>query len=72
MKLLYQGEEIDEFAVEVMNGEFQVEKELVNPYLWNAEQPNLYMAVLEYSFVNGEREFVPFRFGVRSIAITRQ
>ncbi len=70
VKLLYQGEEIDQFAAEVMNGEFQVERELVNPNLWNAEQPNLYMAVLEYSFANGEREFVPVRFGVRSIAIT--
>ncbi|MEH7112321.1 glycoside hydrolase family 2 TIM barrel-domain containing protein [Neobacillus niacini] len=70
VKLLYQGTEIDQFAAEVINGEFQVERELVNPNLWNAEEPNLYMAVLEYSLANGERELVPIRFGVRSIAIT--
>ena len=70
VKLLYQGKEIDQFAAEVINGEFQVERAMEKPNLWNAEEPNLYMAVLEYSLANGDQEFVPVRFGVRSIDIT--
>ena len=53
----------------MVNGEFQVLREMVNPLLWNAEEPNLYMAVLEYQLADGEKEIVPLRFGVRSIDI---
>lgn len=69
VKLFQGGEEVDSFAVEVVNGEFQVLREMADPLLWNAEDPNLYMAVLEYHLTDGEKEIVPLRFGVRSIDI---
>lgn len=67
---LFQGEnEVDSFLVKVVNGEFKVLREMVDPLLWNAEEPNLYMAILEYELASGEKEIVPLRFGVRSIDI---
>ncbi|WP_342433226.1 glycoside hydrolase family 2 TIM barrel-domain containing protein [Neobacillus sp. FSL H8-0543] len=69
VKLFQKEKEIDCFPVEVVNGEFRVLRKMVNPLLWNAEEPNLYRATLEYEFVNGEKEYVPLRFGVRSIDI---
>ncbi|MEC1524527.1 glycoside hydrolase family 2 TIM barrel-domain containing protein [Neobacillus niacini] len=70
VKLLQQDTEIDCFPVEIVNGEFQAVREMIDPLLWNAEEPNLYMAVLEYRLPSGEVEFIPLRFGVRSIDIT--
>ncbi|MFS0775176.1 glycoside hydrolase family 2 TIM barrel-domain containing protein [Neobacillus sp. 3P2-tot-E-2] len=67
---LFQGENlVDSFPVEVANGEFQVLRKMIDPLLWNAEEPNLYIAVLEYHLTDGEKEIVPLRFGVRSIDI---
>lgn len=70
VKLFQQEKEIDCFSVDIIKGEFQAVRKMVHPLLWNAEEPNLYLAVLEYSLVSGEIEFVPLRFGVRSIDIT--
>lgn len=67
---LYQKDEkVDEFKIEVENGKFQVLRNMVNPLLWNAEEPNLYVATLEYELENGEKEIIPLRFGVRSINV---
>ncbi|MGX2958602.1 glycoside hydrolase family 2 TIM barrel-domain containing protein [Peribacillus sp. JNUCC 23] len=67
---LYQKDEkVDEFKIEVENGKFQVLRNMVNPLLWNAEEPNLYVATLEYELENGEKELIPLRFGVRSINV---
>ncbi|MFJ7976906.1 glycoside hydrolase family 2 TIM barrel-domain containing protein [Peribacillus sp. NPDC096379] len=67
---LYQKDEkVDEFKIEVENGKFQVLRNMVNPLLWNAEEPNLYVATLEYELENGEKELIPVRFGVRSINV---
>ncbi|KKK33624.1 lipoprotein [Mesobacillus campisalis] len=70
VRLFQNGKTVDSFPVSVGKGEFQVYREMVNPLLWNAEQPNLYIAALEYELGNGEVEIVPVRFGVRSINIT--
>ncbi|WHY00084.1 glycoside hydrolase family 2 TIM barrel-domain containing protein [Neobacillus sp. DY30] len=70
VKLYQQEKEIDCFPVEISNGNFQVVREMIDPLLWNAEEPNLYMAVLDYQLPSGEVEYVPLRFGVRSIDIT--
>lgn len=69
VKIFQAGNEIDTFPVDVVHGEFQVLREMVSPLLWNAEEPNLYMATLEYELADGEKEIVPLRFGVRSIDI---
>ncbi|MFJ7727463.1 glycoside hydrolase family 2 TIM barrel-domain containing protein [Neobacillus sp. NPDC097160] len=69
VKLFLQEKEVDQFPVKVVNGEFQILREMVHPLLWNAEEPNLYQAVLEYDLADGEKEIVPLRFGVRSIEI---
>lgn len=69
VRLFQAGDVIDSFPVEVVNGEFQVIREMADPLLWNAEEPNLYMATLEYELADGEKEIVPLRFGVRSIDI---
>lgn len=69
VKLLQQEKEVDQFQVEVVNGDFQILREMVQPLLWNAEEPNLYQAVLEYELADGEKEIVPLRFGVRAIEI---
>ncbi|KMY48796.1 glycoside hydrolase family 2 [Peribacillus loiseleuriae] len=67
---LYQKDEkVDEFTIEVEDGKFQVLRNMVNPLLWNAEEPNLYVATLEYELENGEKEIIPLRFGVRSIDV---
>ncbi|MFK9094755.1 glycoside hydrolase family 2 TIM barrel-domain containing protein [Bacillus salipaludis] len=69
VKLFLQEKEVDQFPVEVINGQFQILREMVHPLLWNAEEPNLYQVVLEYDLADGEKEIVPLRFGVRSIEI---
>lgn len=69
VKLFQKGKEVDSFPIEVVNGQFQMFREMVEPLLWNAEEPNLYTAVLEYELAAGEKEIVPLRFGVRSIDI---
>jgi evolved beta-galactosidase subunit alpha len=69
VKIYQAGNEIDMFPVDVVHGEFQVLREMENPLLWNAEEPNLYMATLEYELAHGEKEIIPLRFGVRSIDI---
>jgi evolved beta-galactosidase subunit alpha len=69
VRIFQSGDEIDNFPVDVVHGEFQMLREMVNPLLWNAEEPNLYIAILEYQLTDGEKEVVPLRFGVRSIDI---
>jgi len=69
VRLFLHEKEVDQFPVEVVNGEFQILREMVHPLLWNAEEPNLYQAVLEYDVADGVKEMVPLRFGVRSIEI---
>ncbi|MBA9028143.1 glycoside hydrolase family 2 TIM barrel-domain containing protein [Peribacillus huizhouensis] len=67
--LFQKDERVDDFTIEVENGKFQVLRNMVNPLLWNAEEPNLYVATLEYELKNGEKEIIPVRFGVRSINV---
>lgn len=68
-KLLYQGEEVEQFVISVKDGAFQVMKCLESPHLWSAEEPNLYTLTLQYDLNNGEKEVIPLRFGVRSTEI---
>ncbi|MFJ5622735.1 glycoside hydrolase family 2 TIM barrel-domain containing protein [Peribacillus loiseleuriae] len=69
VNLFQKDERVDDFTIEVENGKFQMLRNLVNPLLWNAEEPNLYVATLEYELENGEKEIIPLRFGVRSIDV---
>ncbi|GLC90365.1 glycoside hydrolase family 2 TIM barrel-domain containing protein [Lysinibacillus piscis] len=67
--LYYQDEKIDQFEVEVVDGKFQTGRLIENPLLWNAEVPNLYNLVLEYSLPSDEKEIVPLRIGFRTIEV---
>ncbi|MBS4202378.1 glycoside hydrolase family 2 [Bacillus sp. FJAT-49732] len=67
---IFDGEkQVDEYAVESHEGSFQSTRLFEKPLLWNAEQPNLYKAVLEYELDNGNKEVVPIKFGFRSIEV---
>jgi evolved beta-galactosidase subunit alpha len=68
-KIFFPGEEVEEFNIHVTDGEFDVKQHMINPHLWSAEEPNLYTLILQYSLINGVKEVVPLRFGVRSIEI---
>lgn len=67
--LFYEGEVIDGYTLEVEKGAFLSDRDMIDPLLWNAEEPNLYVLTLEYELGNGEKEIIPLRFGVRSIDI---
>lgn len=49
--------------------ELSFEEKVMDPCLWSAETPHLYKMILEYG-VGKRKEFVPIRFGFRSIAVT--
>lgn len=67
---LYQSKKlVDEFSGGVTDGSFTLSRKMNNPLLWTAETPHLYTLVLEYVLENGKKEYVPVRFGVRSIDI---
>ncbi|MEH7381219.1 glycoside hydrolase family 2 TIM barrel-domain containing protein [Bacillus sp. JJ1533] len=67
--LYHQGEKVDRFEIEVVDGEFENSRLVENPLLWNAEEPNLYHLVFEYSLPNGVQEIVPLRIGFRAIEV---
>lgn len=67
--LYYKGEKLDEFSIEISDGKFQEIRQMEDPYLWSAEEPNLYTLTLEYELTNGDKEIIPLRFGCRSIKI---
>ncbi|MCL6571687.1 MAG: DUF4981 domain-containing protein, partial [Bacillus sp. (in: Bacteria)] len=69
VRLFNQGKNIEKFTIEVLDGQFQVFRNMENPLLWSAEEPNLYTLTLEYQLTNGEKEIIPLTFGVRSIAV---
>ncbi|WP_043930543.1 glycoside hydrolase family 2 TIM barrel-domain containing protein [Bacillus sp. EB01] len=69
VKLFLKGEEQLSYSVNVEDGAFQSSREIAEPLLWSAEDPNLYTAVVEYELPIGKTEVVPVRFGFRSIEI---
>lgn len=69
VKLFNQGNCVDEFFIEILDGSFQAIRNMVNPFVWSAEDPNLYTLTLEYVLTNDEKEIIPLKFGVRSIEV---
>ncbi|EKN65609.1 glycoside hydrolase family protein [Neobacillus bataviensis LMG 21833] len=67
--LTFQGEKVDEFEIEVIDGKFEISRVVEHPLLWNAEEPNLYHLVFEYGLPNGQQEVVPLRIGFRAIEV---
>jgi evolved beta-galactosidase subunit alpha len=68
-KLFYLENELDSFTIKVLGRKFELTKKIENPLLWTAENPNLYVLTLQYTFSNGATEIVPIRFGFRSVEI---
>lgn len=69
-KLYYQGKEVDDFTIDAADGKFHVARTMNNPFLWSAEEPNLYILILQYELSSGEKEIIPLRFGFRAIEIS--
>ena len=49
---------------EIFDGNIKLDT-IENPILWNAEQPHLYTVI-----VKGKTEYIPFRVGMREIAVS--